>query len=75
MYTIVTQFREEESLLLEDELKIPVVSKDVVEYLDRVFNVDELMNLKTCNSDEHIGIIKGVREVIGRLRHLSQKED
>lgn len=58
-----------------EDLKIPVVPKDIVDYLEETFNVDNLLIVKKGNGDEHLGFIRGVREVIIRLKHLSNKED
>lgn len=57
---------------MEDDLKIPYVSKDIVEYLEEVFSTDTILTLKVSNNDEHLGYIKGVREVIGRLKYIQE---
>lgn len=52
---------------MEEDLKIPYVPKELIEYLKSVFNINTLLDYNMSNNDEHLGFIKGVREVIGRL--------
>lgn len=61
---------------MEEDLKIPFVSQEVIEYLKETFNIEYLLEFKMKNNDEHLGFIRGVREVIGRLEviHDTQYE-
>lgn len=61
---------------MEEDLKIPFVSQELVEYLNKTFNIETLLGYKVKNNDEHLGFIRGVREVIGRLEviHDTQYE-
>jgi hypothetical protein len=62
-------------MYLDDELKIPFVSQGLLEYLEVSFGIDTLLTQKTKNNDEHLGYIKGVREVLGRLRAIHESQD
>ena len=57
---------------MEDE-RTPYVSSEVVEYLERVYSVQAMLDKsgKMKNNDEHIGYIKGIHDVIGLLRFVS----
>lgn len=55
-----------------EELKDPYVSKEVIEFLEQRFNINTLMSQKTSNNDEHIGFMKGVREVINSLKNIHE---
>lgn len=59
-----------------DNLKIPYVSKELVEYFETQFSSDYMLGFKATNNDEHMGFIKGIREVLGHMRftHESQME-
>lgn len=59
---------------MEDNLKIPYVSQELIEYLEKSFGIDTLLTQKTKNNDEHMGFIKGVREVIGRLKAIRDNQ-
>lgn len=61
---------------MEEDLKIPFVSQELVQYLNDTFNIENLLGFKAKNNDEHLGFIRGVREVIGRLEviHDTQYE-
>lgn len=61
-------------MILKDEL--PFVPLDVVEHLERVYNVDYLLSNSSCyTSEERLGYIKGVREVVTHLRALAIRKD
>lgn len=59
---------------MEDNLKIPFVTQELLEYLEESFGIDTLLTQKTENNDEHMGFIKGVREVIGRLKAIHDNQ-
>lgn len=59
---------------MEDNLKIPFVTQELLEYLEESFGIDTLLTQKTVNNDEHMGFIKGVREVIGRLKAIHDNQ-
>lgn len=55
---------------------LPFVPLDVVDHLEKVYNIDYLLSNSTCYScDERLGYIKGVREVVTHLRALSIRKD
>lgn len=61
---------------LEDDLKTPYVSHELVEYLDNVFDLDTMINKQTDSAECMIGVMRGVRLVVNHLRSLSeQRED
>lgn len=61
---------------LEDDLKIPYVSQDLVDYLDNVFNLDNIIHERTDSAECLVGYMRGIRSVVNHLRTLSeQKED
>lgn len=62
-------------MYLEDELKIPFVSHELLEYLETSFGIDTLLTQKTKNNDEHLGYIKGVRDVLGRLKAIHENQE
>lgn len=51
-----------------DELKVPFISKELIEYLETQFGMDYLIGVRVANNDERIGFIKGVREIIMNLK-------
>lgn len=57
-----------------DELKVPYISKELVEYLETQFGMDYMVGFKAANNDEHIGFIKGVREIIANLRNTHEEQ-
>lgn len=59
-----------------DNLKEPYVTDTLVDYLDRVFSVDAIMQKHLAdNSDRVIGYIWGVRDIIGHLRMLKEEQE
>ena len=57
----------------EDDELLPVVPFVIYEELCRNFDIDSLLlNSKLKNNDERIGYIKGVREVLHRVRILAK---
>lgn len=57
-----------------DELKVPFISKELVEYLEAQFGMDYLIGFRAANNDEHMGFIKGVREILANLRHTHEAQ-
>lgn len=59
-----------------DELKVPYISKELIVYLETQFGMDYMMGFKATNNDEHIGYIRGIREILVNLRqeHECQME-
>lgn len=55
----------------------PFVSLEVVEHLNKVYNLDTLLSRKErfFTNDEHMGYIKGVHDVISYLHALSIRKD
>lgn len=65
---------------LENELKRPMVSKELIDYLRATYSVDLLMDINNINktirnNDEHIGFLKGIQEVITRLDVLRKERE
>lgn len=54
----------------------PFVDKVVVEYLDKVFAIDRLMNsTKAMEANQAVGYMKGTQAVINRLKYLIQCQE
>lgn len=59
-----------------DNIKIPYVHKDIIEYLDDLFNFDSLLHtLKDESAEYKIGYIKGARDIINHLRSLAKEQN
>lgn len=62
-------------MLFEDEIKLPYVPPEIVAYLKDVYTPQNLMYSQTFrSSEEQMGYIKGVLNVIDRLESLSKRE-
>lgn len=60
----------------EDDELLPVVPFVIYEELCKNFDIDSLLtNSKLKNNDEKIGYIKGVRDVLNRVRILAQIDE
>lgn len=60
---------------LEDELKIPYVSDELIVYLEKVFHPYVYLDRQVANNDEAIGYLKGQKEIIAHLKSLQARED
>lgn len=61
---------------LEDDLKVPYVTADLVDYLKVVFNPDNLLNKQTSSAEALVGYMQGCRDVITHLQMIREaKED
>lgn len=61
---------------LDDDLKVPYVSADLVDYLRVVFNPDNLLNHQSSSAEALVGYMQGCRDVITHLQMLREaKED
>lgn len=61
---------------LEDDLKVPYVSQNLIDYLKTVFNPNMLLDRKAHSADALIGYMQGCRDVITHLSTLKEaKED
>lgn len=61
---------------LEDNLKIPYVSQDLLDYLRLVFNPNMLLDKGTSSAEALVGYMQGCRDVITHLQTLREaKED
>lgn len=65
---------------MEKEEKIPFISDELIDYLEKTFHVEELLGSHSKNMEtpgESLGLIKGVRVVISTLKGISrvQKEE
>ena len=59
-----------------DNLKIPYVHEDIVEYLDDMFTFDSLLQTLRDESAEYkIGYIKGARDIINHLRSIAEEQN
>ena len=59
-----------------DNIKIPYVQKDIVEYLDDMFTFDSLLHtLKDESAEYKIGYIKGARDIINHLRSIAEEQN
>lgn len=61
---------------LEDDLKVPYVTGELVDYLKVVFNPDNLLNKQTSSAEALVGYMQGCRDVITHLQMIREaKED
>ena len=59
-----------------DNIKIPYVHEDIVEYLDDMFTFDSLLQTLRDESAEYkIGYIKGARDIINHLRSIAKEQN
>lgn len=60
-----------------DNLKVPFISEELLVYLEAQFSMDYMLGFKAKNNDEHMGYIKGLRELMAYLRntHENQMEE
>lgn len=59
-----------------DEIKIPYVHEDIVEYLDNLFAFDSLLSaLDGENAEYQIGYMKGARDIINHLRSVAKEQN
>lgn len=59
---------------ISEEIKLPQISKRLLEYLADTYTVEILLYHKGANNDETIGYIKGVREVCSHLSMLYEEQ-
>lgn len=57
---------------LEDDLKIPYVSQELIDYLNSVFNPYGLLDKPINNSDILVGYLQGCKDIITHLRTLKE---
>lgn len=61
---------------LDDDLKTPYVSAELVEYLSATFNPNNLLNKSASTAEALVGYMQGCRDVILHLQTLREaKED
>ena len=61
---------------LDNEVKIPYVSHDLLDYLKVVFNPNMLLDKRTSSAEALVGYMQGCRDVIAHLSTLRDaKED
>lgn len=64
-------------MLHEDNLKVPYVHEDVVDYLDVLFSRDSLLSSRKVlgmKADEALGYMLGIQEVINSLRLMCDEQ-
>ena len=58
-----------------DNIKIPYVHEDIVEYLDNLFSFDFLLSaLDGEHAEYQIGYMKGVSDIIDHLRSIAEEQ-
>lgn len=57
-----------------DELKVPYVSLTLLDYLEKVYNPNNLLDIMNTNSDMTIGYLKGCRDVISHLKAIRESK-
>ena len=61
---------------LDDNLKIPYVSAELVDYLSAAFNPNNLLRRNTSSAEALVGYMQGCRDIIMHLQTLREaKED
>lgn len=59
-----------------DNVKVPYVHKDIVEYLDELFDFDLLISSFHDEPAEYkIGYMKGARDIINHLRSIAEEQN
>lgn len=68
-------FDEEDLKELEDEPLSPIVPIGTVKYLKDYcgFDTDYILSTPFTNNDEQMGYLRGVRDVLGRLKDLERQ--
>lgn len=59
---------------LEDDLKIPYVSEDLINYLMFMFNPNSLLDHQASSAEALIGYMQGCRDVISHLKTLRESK-
>lgn len=62
-------------MTLDEELKIPHISDDLIVYLEKVFHPFVSLERPAANNDEAMGYLKGQKEIIAHLKALQTRED
>ena len=61
---------------LDDDLKVPYIASELVDYLKIVFNPDNLLNKQMDSAEALVGYMQGCRDVITHLQMICEsKED
>lgn len=61
---------------LDDDLKVPYISAELVEYLKIVFNHNSLLDHQASSAEALVGYMQGCRDIITHLQMLREaKED
>ena len=60
---------------LEDELKVPYVSSEIVEYLKVVFNPNNLLNKEASSAEALLGYMQGCRDIITHLEMIREEKE
>ncbi|MGR3967827.1 hypothetical protein FW800_25690 [Pseudomonas sp. 910_23] len=64
-----------EADLDDGEDNAPVVSKALVRYMQRRFSADKALDLNKPNADQHLGFLKGQKELMDHLSMLSNRRN
>lgn len=64
-------------MTINEEMKIPYVSKEVCQYLRDTYTLQAVLNLvhKTKNADIAMGIAYGINEIIERLEAIQVQQE
>ncbi len=61
---------------LREDHKLPLLPMVLYEHIDKQFNIDYLLSLSTPkNNDEKLGYIRGVRDVLSKLKMLTKYDN
>lgn len=60
---------------LEDELKVPYVSSELIEYLGYVFHPNNLLNKEASSAEALLGYMQGCRDVITHLKMIKEEKE
>lgn len=59
----------------ENDLKVPFISKALIEYLETAFGIDVLLESAARNNDEHVGYMRGVRDILRHLKAINEDKE
>lgn len=64
-------------MTINDEMKIPYVSKEICKYLRETYNLPMVLNqvVTAKNADLAMGIMLGINEVIERLEAITVQQE
>lgn len=60
---------------LEDELKVPYIPAELIEYLKFVFNPNNLLDKEASSAEALLGYMQGCRDIITHLEMIREAKE